>query len=386
MDFALSDELQMLREMARGFASEKIAPFADEWDEKHYLPYEEVIKPMAELGFFGTVIPEEYGGNGMGWLAAILLTEEIARASSSLRVQVNMLELGCAFTILTYGSEELKRKYIPKLVSGEYLGGFAITEPNAGSDVSAIETRAVKRGDRYVINGAKTWISNCSVFDVGVVFVKTDPAAGHKGISALIIEPGLPGLTARDIEPKMGHYCSPTGMLFFEDVEVPATNLLGPENGGFTVAMRALDRGRLSVAAGAVGVAQACVDASTAYANERSQFGRPIAEYQMIQHKIADMAAGVEAARLLTYRSGFLKDQGRRDTRESAIAKYVASEVCVKSANDAVEIFGGNAYSEEYPVSRLLRDAKLYQIGEGSSNIMRRLIALDALGLKKANG
>jgi glutaryl-CoA dehydrogenase (non-decarboxylating) len=384
MNFDLTQEQAQVRELARRFADEEIAPTVAENERAHRFP-RELLRRMGELGFFGAAFPKEFGGTEMGYLCHALICEQVSRVHSSLRTAFNMQAMTCAGAILEYGTDEQKTKYVPGLVGAALMGLLAITEPNAGSDVSAIECRAVKKGDRYILNGTKTWISNATTFDAGVVFVKTDPAAAHKGITALILTPDTPGLTVRAIEPKLGHHCSPTGMLMFEDAEVPAANLLGRDNGGFVVAMRALDRGRLSVAAGAVGVAQACLDVSAKYAVERSQFGRPIAEYQMIQAKIADMAAGVEAARLLTYRSGYLKDQGRSDTRESAIAKYIASEVCVKSANDAVEIFGGNAYSEEYPVGRLLRDAKLYQIGEGSSNIMRRLIALDALGIKKAN-
>lgn len=385
MNFDLNDEQARVRELARRFADEEIAPAVEENEKARTFP-KDIIQKMGELGFFGAAFPEKYGGTGMGYLCHALICEQVSRVHSSLRTPFNLQAMTGAGSILEYGTDDQKKKYVPGLVKAELMGLFGITEPNAGSDVAGIECKAILKGDRYIVSGTKTWISNCTVFDAGVVFVKTDPQAGRSGISALIIEPDTPGLTAKEITPKMGHYCSPTGMLFFEDAEVPAKNLLGEENEGFIIAMKALDRGRLSVAAGAVGVAQACLDVSVAYANERVQFGKPIAHYQMIQQKIADMKAGVDAARLLLYRSGFMKDRGRRDSLESSIAKYVAGEVAVKSANDAVEIFGGNAYSEEYPVSRLLRDAKLYQIGEGASNIMRRLIALDALGIKKANG
>jgi len=383
MDFDLDEEQRQVRELARRFADEEIAPVVEENERACRFP-RELVERMGELGFFGAAFPEEHGGTGMGYLCHALICEEVSRVHSSLRAAFNLQAMTGAGAIFEYGTDEQK-KLVRPLVRAEKMGLFALTEPNVGSDVASIECRAERRGDRFIVNGSKTWISNATVFDVGVVLVRTGPE-GSKGLSALIVTSDTPGLTTKDIEPKMGHHCSPTGTMFFEDAEVPAANLLGEENGGFLLAMKALDRGRLSVAAGAVGVAQACVDASVGYANERVQFGRPIGAYQMVQQKIADMAAGVEAARLLLYRSGFLKDRGRRDSLESVIAKYVASEVCVKSANDAVEIFGGNAYSEEYPVSRLLRDAKLYQIGEGASNIMRRIIALDALGIKKANG
>ncbi|MFO8058349.1 MAG: acyl-CoA dehydrogenase family protein [bacterium] len=385
MDFELSEEERQVRELARRFADEEIAPTVAVNESAMRFP-RELIERMGELGFFGATFPPEYGGTGMGHLCHALICEEVSRAHSSLRTAFNMQAMTCAGSIFEYGNKEQKSKYVPPLVRAELMGLFALSEPNAGSDVAGMECRARKEGGAYVLNGTKSWISNATVFDVGVVFAKTDLAAGRRGISTFIIEKDLPGLVTQEITPKMGHHCSPTGMLIFEDSPVDASSLLGKENEGFKISMKALDRGRLSVAAGALGVAQACLDVSVDYANQRVQFGRPISEYQMIQQKIADMKAGIEASRLLVYRSAWRKDRGLRDTLESALAKYVASEVCVKCANDAVEIFGGNAYSEEYPVSRLLRDAKLYQIGEGAGNIMRRLIAMDALGLKKANG
>ncbi len=385
MDFELTEQQRQVKELARRFADEEIAPQVSENEKTMRFP-RELIGKMGELGFFGAAFPPEYGGTGMGYLCHALICEQVSRVHSSLRTPFNMQAMTCAGSIYEYGTPEQKDMYLAPLLSAEKMGLFAITEPDAGSDVSAIECRARKDDHFYVLSGTKTWISNATVFDAGVIFAKTDPAAGRRGISAFIIEKDTPGLTSEEITPKMGHHSSPTGMLFLDDAYILCSNLLGKENEGFKLCMKALDRGRLSVAAGALGVAQACLEVSVAYANERSQFGRPISEYQMIQHKIADMQAGIEASRLLVYRSGWRKDQGLRDTLESAIAKYVASEVCVKCANDAVEIFGGNAYSEEYPVSRLLRDAKLYQIGEGASNIMRRVIALDALDIKKANG
>ena len=264
MDFTFSEELQMLRDMARDFAAEKIAPFADEWDEKHYLPYEEVMKPMGELGFFGTVIPEEYGGNEMGWLAAMILTEEIARASSSLRVQINMQTLGCAYTIFTYGSDEIKKKYIPKLVTAEYIGGFGITEPNAGSDVMALKSTAEDKGDHWLLNGYKTWISNASKADALIYYAYTDKNAKGRGLSAFVIEPkNFNGITTTDLD-KMGSRSSPTGEIILEDTKVPKENILGKPGDGAKIVFGSLNQTRLSAAAGGVGVAQACLDAVTA--------------------------------------------------------------------------------------------------------------------------
>jgi glutaryl-CoA dehydrogenase (non-decarboxylating) len=386
MNFELSEELQMLREMARDFAKEKIAPFADEWDEKHYFPYEEVIKPMGELGFFGTVIPEEYGGNGMGWLAAMILTEEIARGSSSLRVQINMQALGCAFTIFRYGTDALKQKYIPKLVSGEYVGGFGITEPNAGSDVMALKSTAVDKGDHWVINGSKTWISNASIADVLIYYAYTDRAAKGKGLSAFVIEPkNLNGITTNDLD-KMGSRSSPTGEIILEDTKVPKENILGKPGDGAKIVFGSLNQTRLSAAAGGVGVAQACLDAASAYAMEREQFGRPVGEFQMNQDMIGQIAAEIEAARLVVYKAAWQKDQGNLgNTLEVAHAKYLAGEVAVKASHVAMKILGAYGYSTEYSVARFYRDAPTYQIVEGSSNICKWIIAQDQLGIRKAN-
>ena len=386
MDFALSEELEMLRDMARDFASEKIAPFADEWDEKHYFPYEEVIKPMGELGFFGTVIPEEYGGNNMGWIASMILTEEIARASSSIRVQINMQALGCAYTIFKYGSDELKKKYIPKLVSAEYIGAFAITEPNAGSDVMAMKSTAVGKGDHWLLNGSKTWISNSSSADVFIYYAYTDREAKGKGLSAFVIEPkNFNGITTTKLD-KMGTRSTPTGELYLEETIVPKENILGKPGDGARIVFGSLNQTRLSAAAGGIGVAQACLDAATSYCKEREQFGKPIGHFQMNQDMIAQIASEIEAARLMVYKAAWQKDQGQLgNTLEVAHAKYLAGEVAVKSSQVAMKILGAYGYSTEYPVARYYRDAPAYQIVEGSTNICKWIIALDQLDIRKAN-
>ncbi|MFC1825133.1 glutaryl-CoA dehydrogenase Acd [Thermodesulfobacteriota bacterium] len=386
MDFALSEELQMLREMARDFATEKIAPFADEWDEKHYFPYVEVIKPMGELGFFGTVIPEEYGGNGMGWLAAMILTEEIGRASGALRVQINMQGLGCAFPIYRYGSEELKKKYIPKLVSADYLGGFAITEPNAGSDVMALTSTALDKGDHWLINGTKTWISNASLADVLIFYAYTDKDSGGKGLSAFVIEPKNDnGITTTNLD-KMGLRSSPTGELVLEDTRVPKENILGKPGDGAKIVFGSLTQTRLSAAAGGIGLAQGCLDAATAYCRERVQFGKSIGEFQMNQDMIGQIAAEIEAARMMVYKAAWQKDQGELgNTLEVVHAKYLAGEVAVKSSQVAMKILGAYGYSTEYPVARFYRDAPSIQIVEGSTNICKWIIAMDQLDIRKAN-
>ena len=385
MDFALSEELQMLRDMARDFAAEKIAPFADEWDENHYFPYEEVMKPMAELGFFGTVIPEEYGGNEMGWLAAIILTEEIARASSSLRVQINMQTLGCAYTIYTYGTEEAKKKYIQKLVNAEYLGGFAITEPNAGSDVMALKSTAEDKGDHWLLNGYKTWISNATAADALIFYAYTDREARGKGLSAFVIEPkNFNGVTTTDLD-KMGSRSSPTGEVILEDTKVPKENILGKPGDGARIVFGSLNQTRLSAAAGGIGVAQACLDAVISYCNEREQFGKPIGQFQMNQDMVGQISAELEAARLVVYKAAWQKDQGQLgNTVEVAHAKYLAGEIAVKASQVAMKILGAYGYSTEYPVARYYRDAPTYQMVEGSTNICKWIIALDQLGVKKA--
>jgi glutaryl-CoA dehydrogenase (non-decarboxylating) len=386
MDFQLSEELQGVRDMARAFAAEKIAPFANTWDEEHYFPYKEAIKPMAELGFFGTVIPEEYGGNNMGWLAAMILTEEIARASSSLRVQINMQTLGCAFTILRYGSEELKKKYIPKLVNADYLGAFAITEPGAGSDVMAMTSTAVDKGNHWLLNGAKTWISNARIADVLICYAYSDRAAGGKGLSAFVLEPkNSNGITTSDLH-KLGSHSSPTGELSLNDTRVPKGNILGKPGDGSTILFGSLNQTRLSAAAGGVGLAQACLDAVTKYCNERRQFGQPIGQFQMNQDMVAQMAVEIEAARLMVYKAAWQKDRGNLgNVLEVAQAKYLAGEVATKSANYAMRILGAYGYSTEYPVARYYRDAPTYFMVEGSANICKWIIAMDQLGYRKAN-
>ena len=386
MDFSLPEELEMLRDMVRDFASEKIAPFADEWDEKHYFPYEEAVKPMGELGLFGTVIPEEYGGSEMGWLAAMIVTEEIARASSSLRVQINMQTLGCAYTIFTYGSDELKQKYIPKLVSAEYMGAFAMTEPDAGSDVMAIKSKAEDKGDHWLLNGSKTWISNADAADAIIYYAYTDQSKGSKGLSAFVVEVKNFNDIRTTALDKMGSRSSPTGEIYLTDTRVPKGNILGNPGDGARIMFGSLNQTRLSAAAGGVGVAQACLDEVIKYCNERKQFGKLIGEFQMNQDMIAQMSAEIEAARLVVYKAAWGKDQGRLNNGlDVAQAKYLAGEAATKCANYAMRILGAYGYSTEYPVARFYRDAPTYTMVEGSANICKWIIALDQLGIRKAN-
>ncbi len=386
MQFALSKDLEMLRKSVREFASKKIAPYANEWDENHYFPYKEVIKPMGELGFFGTVIPEAYGGEDMGWMAAMIVTEEIARASSSLRVQINMQTLGCAYTIFTYGNEAIKQKYIPKLVNADYVGGFGITESDAGSDVMAMSSTAEDKGDHWLLNGSKTWISNANVADAIIYYAYTDKAQGSRGLSAFVVEmKNFNGVKTSKLE-KMGSHSSPTGEIFLTDTRVPKENILGNPGDGAKIVFSSLNQTRLSAAAGAVGLAQACLDTAVKYCNQRKQFGKPIGEFQMNQDMIAQMSTEIEAARLLVYKAAWVKDQGNLNNGlDVAQAKYFSGEVVTKCANYAMRILGAYGYSTEYPVARFYRDAPTYTMVEGSANICKWIIAQDQIGIRKAN-
>ncbi|MFZ5595781.1 MAG: glutaryl-CoA dehydrogenase Acd [Bacillota bacterium] len=384
MNFDLSEELLDIRKVARDFALREIQPTVDEDDRAHRFR-RDIVEKMAGLGFLGTVIPEEYGGNNMGFLAAAIIAEEVARVHSSMRLPFNMNMNGPALTILKYGSEELKKKYIPALVDARIMGCFAITEPDTGSDVASMKTKAVRDGDDYVLNGSKIWISNAPVADIALVYAYTDPDRKAKGISAFIVEMNTPGISVEPITAKLGTWAAPVGSITFENCRVPASNLLGAEGEGFKICMSQLDDTRLGCMAGGIGVAQACLDAAVAYANERHQFGQPIGKFQMIQDMIAQMVVEVESARLLVYRAAFLRDKGVKCTREISIAKYAAGEAANKCADLAMKIFGAYGYSEEYPVARFYRDAKTYQIVEGTSNVQKIIIAGDALGYRAAN-
>jgi glutaryl-CoA dehydrogenase (non-decarboxylating) len=386
MEFQLSKKHEMLRKAVREFAKKKIAPFADEWDANHYLPVDEVLRPMGELGFLGAVIPETYGGEEMGWLAAAIITEEVARVSSSLRVQVNLSGIGCAYPIYQYGTEAAREKYVAKLCAGEYLGGFAITEPNAGSDIFAIETAAEDRGDHFMINGSKTWISNAHQADLIVLYCYTDRSKRSKGLSAFVIElKNFNSIKTTDLD-KLGSCSSPTGEIFFDNTRVPRENLLGQPGDGAAIVFASLNNTRISAAAGALGCAQACLEIAIKYCNQREQFGQPIGKFQMNQDMIAQMATEVEAARLLVYKGAWQKDKGKENNGlEAAQAKYFAGEVAMKCANYALRILGAYGYSTEYPVARYYRDIPTYVMVEGSANICKSIIASDQLGYRKAN-
>jgi glutaryl-CoA dehydrogenase (non-decarboxylating) len=377
MNFGLTEEQQLIQDTARKFASQEIEPVVAEDDRNHRFQ-KDIIQKMGELGFFGCVIPEEYGGSELGFLVHCLVVEEIGKASGALRVPFNCLAFGPALTLINWGTEEQKQKYVPGLVSGETIGCFAITEPNAGSDVAAISTKAVKDGDHYVLNGTKTWATLASESDVILLFASTDPEAKGKGLSTFIIDSKTPGITTTSLD-KMGVHSAPTGEIILEDCRVPADALVGPENKGFGICMSTLSNTRLTTAAGAVGMAQACLDASIAYCNERTQFGKSIGKFQANQHKLADMAIATDGARMLVYRAAWQKDQGIANPLETSIAKAAAADAAVLASGLAMQILGAYGYSIEYPVERYYREAKLYQIVEGSSNILRTIISSNIL-------
>ncbi len=382
MEFALSDELISVRDLAREFAEKEIAPTAAKDDQEHSFRGD-LVRKMGELGFYGTMIPEAYGGNDLGFLAMVLITEEVARVHSAMRVAINM-QIGPALTLLQFGSEEQKKKFIPGLVSGETIGCFAITEADAGSDVASMRTTATKKGDQYHLNGTKLWISNGPVTSGGLVYAYTDKAQKHRGMSAFYTDWSGPGLTRRTLEA-MGAHCSPLGELTLENFPVPVANRIGNEGDGFKICMWQLNQTRLNCAAGALGVARAAKEAAVNYCNQRSQFGQKIGEFQMNQDLIAQMIAHEEAARLLVYRAAWLADQKKPNNLETSIAKYCAAEAANYADDAAMKILGAYGYSSEFPVERYYRDAKSYQIVEGSSNVQKMIIAQDALGYRKAN-
>ena len=382
MDFELSEELIAVRDLAREFAEKEIAPSAAQDDREHKFRKDLLLK-MGELGFFGSVIPEKYGGNGLGFLAMVLITEEVARLHSAVRVAINM-QIGPALALLQFGNEEQKKKWIPSLLRGEFVGCFAITEPDAGSDVSAIRTTAARENGGYVINGTKLWISNAPVADGGLVYAYTDKSQKHRGLSAFYATFDRPGLSRRELKT-LGANASPIGELTFENFQLSTDHLIGKEGDGFKVCMWQLNQTRLNCAAGALGLARAAREAAVDYCNQREQFGQKIGQHQMNQDLIAQIVVQEEAARLLVYRAAWLADQGKPNNLETSIAKYTAAEAANHAADTAMKILGAYGYSTEFPVERYYRDAKSYQIVEGSSNIQKLIIAQDALGYRKAN-
>jgi glutaryl-CoA dehydrogenase (non-decarboxylating) len=382
MEFELSEELVAVRELAREFAEKEIAPTAAKDDKEHTFR-KDLIQKMGELGFYGCHIPEEYGGSDLGSMALVVIAEEIARVHSAIRVFINM-QAGPAMTLFEYGSEEQKKKYIPDLLSAKVIGCFAITESDAGSDVASMRATAVRNGKGYTLNGTKTWISNATVADMGIVFAYTDRSKKHHGMSAFYIDLKQPGVSHRNLD-KLGAHASPTGELTFDNVQVPEENRVGEEGKGFKICMLHLNHTRLSCAAGALGLARAAKEAAVDYCNQRVQFGQKIGEFQMNQDLIAQMVVHEEAARLLVYRAAWLADQHKPNNLETSIAKYTAAEAAAFAADAAMKILGAYGYSTEFPVERYYRDAKSYQIVEGASNIQKVIIAQDTLGYRKAN-
>lgn len=379
MDFELSAEQKRIQELARDFARNEVAPVAREADEKRKFPIF-LVERMAELGFLGGPISVEYGGSGFDYVSCALIYEEIGRACSSVRGFL-AVHLGLvSMCIYEWGSEEQKRYYLPRLAKGELIGCYALTEPNAGSDVAGLEATAKRDGDSYLLNGTKIWITNGNIAHLALVFASIDRSLKHKGICAFLVPTDSPGFERERMEGiELGHRASDHARITLKNCRVPKSALLGNEGDGFKVAMSALDHGRIGVAAGAVGVAQASIDACIDFARKRVQFGRKIGEFQMVQQMIADMAAETEAARLLVYRAAWEKGRGIRNTRSISIAKLFATEAAMRAASNAVLLHGGYGYSNLYPVERYFRDIKGYQIYEGTSHIQRIIIARSLL-------
>jgi alkylation response protein AidB-like acyl-CoA dehydrogenase len=380
MDFELSPEQLRWREVARRFAQEEVAPLARASDEQRLFSHA-LVRRMGELGLLGGPLEREYGGSGMDFVSFALVTEELGRVDSSVRglltVQAGLVTL----CLREWASDEQRRRYLPKLASGEMIGCYCLTEPEAGSDAAGIHTTARQEGDDYILNGEKVWITNGGVADVAIVMATRDPAERHRGVCAFLIETNTPGFTRERMRgQELGHRGSDHAHIHFQEMRVPASGMLGQPGEGFKVAMSGLDRGRLGVAAGAVGVGQACVDACVTFAQTRRQFGKRLGDFEMVQATIADMAAEVEAARLLTYHAAWLKDRGRPVTRETSIAKLYATEAAARAADAAVLLHGSRGYSNAYPVERYLRDIKGMQIYEGASNIQRIIIARELIG------
>lgn len=380
MDFTLTSEQQQVQARAREFARSRLAPLAREMDARGEMPLS-LVGEMGERGLLGGPLPTEYGGGGWDALSLALCYEELGRVDSSVRGFMTVHTSLVSQCILQWGSAEQKREYLPGLARGRLIGCYCLTEPNAGSDAAGMEATATLDGDVYILRGEKIWITNGNIAHLAIVFANADPALKHRGICAFLVPTGTPGFHREKMPGKeLGHRASDHAHITFQDLRIPRSALLGAPGDGFKVAMSALDHGRLGVAAGALGVAQACLDASVAFAQTRRQFGQRIGNFEMIQATLADMAAGVEAARMLVYRAAWLKDRGIKATREVSIAKLFATETAVKAAGDAVLLHGGRGYSNEYPVERYYRDIKGLQIYEGTAHIQRVVIARDLLG------
>ncbi len=385
MDFELSDEQRLLQDTVRRFVDERILPTAVENDIAHRLDLE-TIEGMAELAMLGIVIPEEYGGAGLDFVSEALACEEIERGEAAFRTLISVHVGLNSLALLKYASEEQRQRWLVPQARGEKIACFGLTEPAAGSDVAAMRSTARREGDVYVLNGSKNWISYATVADHALVFAKTDPAAKHKGISAFVVERGMPGFTTAETENKLGIWAGSTGELFFQNVEVPVENLVGEEGQGFEIAMYGLDQGRFTVAAGACGVIRACLERSVEYARERETFGQAIGRYQFVQDMIAEMVLGYETSKLLVMQAAWMKDQGLRNTRETSLAKWHATESAFRAAHLAIQVHGAYGYSGEYGIERYFRNARAPIIYEGTTQIHKMMQAEHALGFRRLNG
>ena len=382
MNFQFSEEQKMLRNTVRSCVDQEIMPHIAKWDREGHFDTS-IIEKLADLGLMGVCIPEKYGGSGMDYNALAIVCEELERGDTAFRTAVSVHTGLNSMSILQWGTEEQKQKYLVPQARGEKVGAFGLTEPAAGSDVAAMQATAVKDGDYYILNGQKTWISLCDVADHFLVFAYTDKSKKHHGISAFIVEREWEGFSSKAIKGKLGIRAGNTGEIFFDNLKVPKENLLGEEGEGFKIAMASLDNGRFTVAAGAVGQIMACMEASVTYCHERETFGKPIGKHQLVQQMIANMEAGLQMSRLLVYRAGELKNAGKRNTRETSLAKWQACDFANKAADDAVQIHGAYGFSDEYPVERYLRNSKAPVIYEGTREIHTIMQAEYVLGYRK---
>jgi alkylation response protein AidB-like acyl-CoA dehydrogenase len=385
MDFGYTQEQEQLRKTIRKFTEAEIKPHVMEWDETQEFPTE-VFRELGQMGVLGAVFPEELGGSGYSYVDYSIVVEELARVDPSIALSAAAHVSLCANHIFVAGSDEQRERYIPKLASGEWLGSWALTEPESGSDASGTRTRAIRDGECWVIDGSKTFTTNGHYADVCVVMAVTDRSASSHGISAFIVEKGTPGFRPGRKENKLGMRCSPTSEMIFTGCRVPASQLCGKQGEGFVDSLRILDGGRISIAALSVGIAQGAYEAALHYSKQRKQFGRFISEFQAVQNKLADMATEIDAARLLTLRAAWLKDQGASVNKESSMAKLYASEAAVRATNEAVQIHGGYGFIKDYPVEKFYRDVKLCTIGEGTSEIQRMVIARQLLKSEQSHG
>jgi glutaryl-CoA dehydrogenase (non-decarboxylating) len=382
IELALTQENRLVQDSARAFGEAEIAPHIREWDERHEV-HPEVFARMGELGFLGAPIPEEYGGTGLDYVSLGIICEELERADTAFRVAMSVHVGLNSLTLLQWGTEEQKRRWLVPQAKGEKLATFALTEPGVGTDAANLTTSARRDGDAYVLNGSKIWISLADLADHFLVFASVDRSRGHRGITAFVVERGMAGLSTGTIHGKLGIHAGNTGTIFLDDVRVPAEDRIGEEGEGFTIAMSAIDQGRFTVASGAVGLAQACLDASIRYARERTSFGQEIGHHQLVKEMVAKMSAGIDAGRLLCRQAAWLKNRGVRSTRETSLAKWFCTDHAVQAALDAIQIHGAYGYSNEYPVERYLRNAKAAVIYEGTSQLHTLIQADYVLGYRE---